>query len=94
MSNLNYNDVLVTIDNKNTDGEGIVKNENNESAIGLVNIMTDEKVNEVAQKVENGEMTPGSQEYADNTNAVTVITAPGEGDIELDVDTQDNDEDS
>ena len=86
MSNLNYNNVLVTIDNKNTDGEGIVKNENNESAIGLVNIMTDEKVNEVAQKVENGEMTPGSQEYADNTNAVTVITAPGEGDIELDVD--------
>ena len=66
------------------EGDGIDTDENGETGIFIATTMTDEAAGNVANNVENNELTPGGGQYAEDYDGITFMVPAGEGVIMID----------
>ena len=72
-------------DNENPeDGDGIDIDENGETGIFIATTMTDDAAGNVANNVDNNELTPGGGQYAEDYDGITFMVPAGEGVIVID----------
>ena len=87
LTNCSDGELLITVqpDNENPeDGDGIDIDENGETGIFIATTMTDDAAGNVANNVDNNELTPGGGQYAEDYDGITFMVPAGEGVIVID----------